>query len=230
MPPGSSATPQEQAQAVFHRLQDLYGDPPSFPRLDPISELVCTIISQNTNDRLRDQAYKTLRQRLPTWEQVRDAPEDQVVGAIQVAGLGQTKGPHIQSALRRITAERGRLELEFLRGMPVEEAKAWLTAMKGVGPKTAAIVLLFSLDRPAFPVDTHIHRVSRRLGLVPQSTSREKAHQLLEQLMPPETYYPLHLNLIRHGREVCVARKPRCDQCPLRDLCQYYSSITVPQE
>ena len=147
-----------------------------------------------------------------------------------MAGLGQTKGPHIQSALRRITAERGRLELEFLRGMPVEEAKAWLTAMKGVGPKTAAIVLLFSLDRPAFPVDTHIHRVSRRLGLVPQSTSREKAHQLLEQLMPPETYYPLHLNLIRHGREVCVARKPRCDQCPLRDLCQYYSSITVPQE
>jgi endonuclease-3 len=190
---------------------------------------VCTIISQNTNDRLRDRAYRALRERFPAWEQVRDAPQDQVARTIQIAGLGQTKAPHIQGALRHITSERGKLELEFLRGLSVEEAKAWLTAMKGVGPKTAAIVLLFSLDMPAFPVDTHIHRVSRRLGLVPQSTSREKAHQLLEQLMPRETYYAFHLNLIRHGREVCAARKPRCESCLLRDLCQHYSLLTVPQ-
>ena len=214
---------------VFYRLRESFGDPPAHFRLDPVSELVCTIISQNTNDRLRDQAYRTLRERFPTWEQVRDAPQDQVTGAIQVAGLGQMKGAHIQGALRRITSERGKLELEFLRGFSVEEAKAWLTAIKGVGPKTAAIVLLFSLDMPAFPVDTHVHRVSRRLGLVPQSTSREKAHLLLEELMPPATYHALHLNLIRLGREVCAARKPRCEECPVRDLCQYYSEITAPQ-
>jgi len=220
---------QDQALAVFRRLRRSYGEPPSPLRLDAVSELVCTIISQNTNDRLRDQAFRTLRERFPTWEQVRDAPQDQVVAAIQVAGLGQTKGPHIQNALRRITVERGRLELEFLRELTVEEAKTWLTAMQGVGPKTAAIILLFSLEMPAFPVDTHIHRVSRRLGLVPQSASREKAHQLLEQMLPPETYYAMHLNLIRHGREVCLARKPRCEKCPLRDLCQYYAPITVPR-
>ena len=229
VPAVSNSAVRDKALAVFRRLCDSYGDPPSYSPLDPVSELVCTIISQNTNDRLRDRAYRTLRERFPTWEQVRDAPEDQIVAAIQIAGLGQTKGPHIQSALRRITAERGELELEFLRGLEVEEAREWLTAMKGVGPKTAAIVLLFSLGRPAFPVDTHIHRVSRRLGLVPQSTSREKAHHLLEQLLPPETYYALHLNLIRHGREVCVARKPRCDKCSLRDLCQYYALLTAPQ-
>jgi len=228
LPAGDKAI-QGRALAVYHRLRDVYGDPPTHPRLDPLSELVCTILSQNTNDRLRDQAYRALVERFPTWEQVRDAPQDEVISAIQIAGLGQTKGPHIQSALRHITHERGTLELEFLRGLAIEQAKAWLTAMKGVGPKTAAIVLLFSLDMPAFPVDTHIHRVSRRLGLVPQTTSREKAHQLLEQLMPRETYYAFHLNLIRHGREVCGARRPHCESCILRDLCQYYLSTRAPQ-
>jgi endonuclease-3 len=128
----------------------------------------------------------------------------------------------MQEALRRITAERGRLELDFLREMSIEEARAWLMAMDGIGPKTAAIILLFSLGRPAFPVDTHIHRVSRRLGLIPPKASREKAHELLEAMLPPETYYAFHLNLIRHGREVCQARKPRCELCTLRDLCDYY--------
>lgn len=230
MPSVGDTAMRERAQSVLQHLRHCYGDPPSHPHLDPVSELVCTILSQNTNDHLRDQAYRTLRERFSTWEQVRDAPQEQIVAAIQVAGLGQTKGPHIQGALRHITAERGKLELEFLRQLQVEEAKAWLTAMTGVGPKTAAIVLLFSLGMPAFPVDTHIHRVSKRLGLVPQSTSREKAHHLLEELLPPETYYTFHLNLIRHGREVCLARKPRCDKCTLRDLCQYYALLTTPRE
>jgi endonuclease-3 len=202
--------PRDQALEVHRRLTELYGAHPGQSHLDPISQLVCTVISQNTNDRLRDLAYNTLRCTFPTWEMVRDAPTEAIAGAIQVAGLGKTKAPHIQNALRRITAERGTLELEFLREKSVEEAKAWLTAMKGVGPKTAAIILLFSLGMPAFPVDTHVHRVSRRLGLIPAKTSRDKSHRLLEELLPPETYYTSHLNLIRHGREVCTARKPHC--------------------
>lgn len=210
-------------------MADAYGGRPDPSHLDPIAQLVCTILSQNTNDRLRDLAYNTLRRTFPTWEMVRDAPTEAIVGAIQVAGLGKTKAPHIQNALRRITAERGALELEFLREKSVEEAKAWLTAMKGVGPKTAAIVLLFSLDMPAFPVDTHVHRVSLRLGLIPAKTSREKAHELLEVLLPQETYCAFHLNLIRHGREVCAARKPHCQACPLHDLCQYYRTIIAPR-
>jgi endonuclease-3 len=213
---------KDKALEIHRRLVQALGEPPRHPHLDPVSELVCTIISQNTNDNLRDQAYNTLRQRFSTWEEVRDAPVQEVVDAIKIAGLGQTKAPHMQGALRRITAERGQLELEFLREMSVGEAKAWLTEMKGVGPKTAAIILLFSLDMPAFPVDTHVHRVSRRLGLIPPTASREKAHELLEAMLPPETYYPLHINLIRHGREVCGARKPRCEVCTLLDLCEYY--------
>ena len=214
--------PTEKALEVHRRLLQVFGERARHARLDPVSELVCTIISQNTNDNLRDQAYRTLRQRFPTWQEVRDAQVQEVIEAIKIAGLGQTKGPRMQEALRHITTERGRLELDFLREMSVEEAKAWLTAMDGIGPKTAAIILLFSLGMPAFPVDTHVHRVSRRLGLIPVQTSREKAHELLEALLPPETYYAFHLNLIQHGREVCQARKPRCELCTLRDLCDDY--------
>ena len=216
---------ESKALEVHQRLVQAFGEQPRRRHLDPIAALVSTIISQNTNDVLRDQAFNSLRQRFPTWEQVRDAPLEEVVEAIKVAGLSQQKAPRIQRALKRISAERGELSLGFLREMGVEEAKQWLTAMNGVGPKTAAIILLFSLGMPAFPVDTHIHRVSKRLGLIPTHASREKAHELLEALLPPQTYYSFHLNLIRHGREICQARRPRCGLCVLRDLCAYYQSI-----
>ena len=200
----------------------LYGKPDWRPHLDPVSELVSTILSQNTNDVNRDVAFDRLRERLPSWEQVRDAEEEVVIEAIRSAGLANQKGPRIQQALRRVTEERGDLTLDFLADWPVEEAKAWLTSIKGVGPKTAAIVLLFSLGRPAFPVDTHVHRVSRRLGLIGPRLSREKAHLELERLTAPEEYYAFHLNLIRHGREVCTSRKPRCERCVLQDQCDYF--------
>ncbi len=216
---------QDKALQVHQRLIRVFGDRSRKAHLDPVSQLVSTIISQNTNDTLRDQAYESLQDRFPTWEQVRDAPEAEVIEAIKIAGLSQQKGPRIQAALERITEERGELSLDFLQDMEVEEAKEWLTAMNGIGPKTAAIVLLFALDMPAFPVDTHVHRVAKRLGLIPERTSREKAHDLLESMMPPETYYAFHLNLIRHGREVCQARQPRCELCVLRDLCDYYQSV-----
>ena len=159
---------------------------------------------------------------MPTWEEVRDSDVETVIEAIRPAGLANQKGPRIQAALRFITHERGELDLGFLADWPVDEAKAWLSGIKGVGPKTAAIVLLFSLGRPAFPVDTHVHRVTKRLGLIDQRVSREKAHDELEQLVAPEDYYAFHLNVIRHGRRVCTSRKPNCEACALRDLCDFY--------
>ncbi|MFN2109366.1 MAG: endonuclease III domain-containing protein [Anaerolineae bacterium] len=207
---------------IHRKLRDLYGDPPHRPDGEPVAALVNTILSQNTNDRNRDIAFAALREQFPTWEAVRDAPTDAVIDAIRPAGLAPTKGPNIQVALQRITEERGELSLDFLETLPLEEARQWLMNLNGVGPKTAAIVLLFALGRPAFPVDTHVHRVTRRLGLIPQNTSREKAHTLLEALVPPELYWTLHLNLITHGRQICHARQPDCAECPLQAQCAYY--------
>lgn len=206
---------------IDRRLAAAYGQMEYPPHLDPVSQLVGTILSQNTNDRNRDLAFDRLRDRLPTWAEVRDADLDLVIDAIRPAGLANQKGPNIQEALRTITRERGELSLDFLADWPVEKAKAWLASIKGVGPKTAAIVLLFSLDKPAFPVDTHVHRVAKRLGLI-GPVSRERAHIELEGLVPPERYYAFHLNLIRHGRQVCASRKPDCQACILGDVCCYY--------
>jgi endonuclease-3 len=192
--------------------------------LPAIDELVSTILSQNTNDINRDRGFKALRAKFPTWEEVRDAPPQDVIDAIRPAGLANQKGPRIQQVLRSITEERGSLDLSFLGDLPVEDARAWLTRFNGVGPKTAAIVLCFSLGKPAFPVDTHIYRVTGRIGLRPERMTVEQAHPHLERLFPPEMYYPAHLNIIRLGREICTARRPYCEKCPIVDLCDYGSA------
>ena len=212
----------EKACRVHQRLLEVYGTPDWRDPLPPLDELVCTILSQNTNDRNRDIAYTALRRSFPTWEQVRDAGPAEVVDAIRPAGLANQKGPRIQAALRQITAETGSLDLGFLRNLGAEEARQWLLRFKGVGPKTAAIILQFSLGIPAFPVDTHIQRVSGRIGLRPEAMTVEQAHAHLAALFPPDSYGPAHLNLIRLGREVCQARKPDCPACPLGDLCDAY--------
>jgi endonuclease-3 len=213
-----------QMHEIQHRLLEAYGEPARDSDLDAVSQLVNTILSQNTNDTNRDVAFRRLRERLPSWEEVRDANVNDVIDAIRPAGLANQKGSRIQDALRIITAARGNLSLDFLADWPVDKAKEWLSSINGVGPKTAAIVLLFSLDRPAFPVDTHVHRVTRRLGLIGPRVSREKAHFLLEELVNSEDYYSFHLNIIHHGREVCTSRKPHCDRCFLNDLCEYYQA------
>ncbi len=212
---------REKALAVHQRLLEVYGEPIWRNPLPPLDELVSTILSQNTNDDNRDRAFAALKARFPTWEAVRDAPVEQIIEAIRPAGLANQKGPRIQEVLRRITEERGELSLDFLADWPVERARAWLTRFRGVGPKTAAIVLLFSLGKPAFPVDTHVYRVTGRLGLRPPRMNPEQAHTHLEQVFPPETYYAAHLNLIRLGREVCRARRPQCAVCPVRAWCDY---------
>ncbi len=213
---------KRKARLVHRRLLKAYGQPIWRVRLPPLDELISTILSQNTNDDNRDRAFEALKANFPTWEAVRDAPPAQVVRTIRPAGLANQKGPRIQTVLKQISQERGGLDLEFLRQCPGNEVRDWLLRFNGVGPKTAAIVMLFSLDLPAFPVDTHIHRVTRRLGLCPSNLTAEKAHPWLAEVFPPDTYYSAHLNLIRHGRQVCKARRPDCDHCVLADICQYY--------
>lgn len=215
----------ERALKIHETLLEFYGEPIWRNPLPAIDELVSTILSQNTNDNNRDRAFNALRARFGTWEDVRDADPVDVVNAIRPAGLANQKGPRIQQVLRSITEERGNLDLSFLGELSVEDARAWLTRFNGVGPKTAAIVLCFSLGKPAFPVDTHIYRVTGRIGLRPERMTVEQAHPHLESLFPPETYYPVHLNIIRLGREICQARRPRCEICPIINLCDYGRAV-----
>lgn len=210
------------AEEIHQRLIAHYGNPEWRPHLSPVDELVSTILSQNTNDTNRDRAYENLRKRFPTWQEVRDAPVEEIIEAIKTAGLANQKGPRIKQALQEITEREGELSLDFLKRMSVAEAKAWLMNLKGVGPKTAAIVLLFAHEMPAFPVDTHVHRVTGRVGLLPSNMNAAKAHTYLEEAFSTEQYYAVHLNLIKLGREICKARNPECTRCPLRDICTYY--------
>jgi len=212
---------QTRAIQIHETLLKVFGEPIWRNPLPAIDELVSTILSQNTNDVNRDRAFDALRARFATWEAVRDAQEKEVVEAIKPAGLANQKGPRIQQVLKAITEERGSLDLQFLAELPLEEARSWLTKFNGVGPKTAAIVLCFSLGIPAFPVDTHVYRVTGRIGLRPEKMNVEQAHPYLESVFPPKTYYAAHLNIIRLGREVCNARKPICPQCPIKNLCDY---------
>ena len=215
---------KELAAKIHQALVEEFGLPDWRPHLSPVGELVSTILSQNTNDTNRDVAYDSLRERFPTWEQVRDAPQGQVIDAIRTAGLANQKGPAIQNALQVISEERGAIELDFLSSLNSQEAIDWLVKLKGVGPKTAAIVLLFSLNMPAFPVDTHVYRVTGRVGIRPEGMNANKAHTYLAEQFSPETYYPVHLNLIHLGREICKARKPICETCPLNKMCEYYEN------
>lgn len=212
---------EKLARQVHQRLLAFYGIPVWRTPLPPVDELVSTILSQNTNDQNRDKAFASLRMRFPTWEEVCEVDPKEIVTAIRLAGLANQKGPRIQQVLREILAERGSLDLSFLKEWPLEEGRSWLTHFKGVGPKTAAIVLLFSLGLPAFPVDTHIYRVTGRVGLRPEKMTLEAAHSHLEQLFPPDTYYAAHLNIIQLGRQICTARQLKCNICPLQNVCKY---------
>lgn len=227
MNPETQQTLIRKARQVYQLLADFYGLPEWRQPLLAMDELVSTILSQNTNDTNRDAAFQQLKARFGTWEAVRDAPLEDVQAAIRTAGLANQKAPRIQAILQQISAERGSLELDFLRDQDRESAHAWLSRFNGVGPKTAAIVLQFSLGIPAFPVDTHVYRVSGRLGLRPPEMSVEKAHAWLEKLFLPEQYGPGHLNIIRLGREICHARKPECERCPLRRVCDYYQNAAA---
>jgi endonuclease III len=222
---GHELPPQEKIEWVQPALAQFYGDLVWKPNLDPLSELVLTILSQHTNDTNRDRAFASMRARYPTWEEVVEAPPEELADAIRVGGLGNIKAPRIQAVLRQIWRERGSWDLSFLTAMPVPEAKAWLSKFNGVGPKTAACVLMFGCGQPVFPVDTHIFRVSQRIGLIDLKTNAEKAHNVLEGMVPPEKRYTFHINLIQHGRKVCKAQRPLCELCVVREWCNYYNTL-----
>jgi endonuclease-3 len=209
---------------VDQRLTRIFGVPRRRGR-DPVAQLVGTMLSQATTDVQTARSFDNLRRRFPTWEQVRDAPAAQIAREIRGSGLARQKAPRIKAALKHITRERGKLDLDFLNDLPVEQAYRWLMHIHGVGPKTASIVMLFTFRKPFFPVDTHIHRITRRLGWIPPNASADKAHEILQPLIPQGAHFRLHVNLIRFGREICVARVPKCEICPLTDMCEYYRQM-----
>ncbi len=208
-----------RVRAIRRRLLRHFGDLEPPRRTDPLEELILTVLSQHTSDANAGRAFEGLRSRFPTWGEVARARPSAVADAIRSGGLANTKAPRIQAILREIRERDGRFDLARLRRLPDEEVVRYLTSLPGVGPKTAAVVLAFALGRPTIPVDTHVHRVAKRLGLVGTKTNAEKAHRELEDLVPSELKVPLHVGLIRLGREICKAGRPRCEDCPLAELC-----------
>jgi len=220
--------PTKHLVRVYELLVQTYGEPTNEPDYDPLGGLIGTILSQHTSDINSGRAYKQLVATFPTWEEVRDAPTDKIVEAIKCGGLANIKSVRIQDVLYTLTEqqqEHGETKTlaeylyDELTRRSTEEAWRYLRELPGVGPKTAACVLMFHLDRPAFPIDTHVWRTSRRLGLIGPKVNADQAHTLLATITPPEWVYPLHVNLIRHGRQVCHAQRPECSRCTLYQEC-----------
>ena len=199
-------------------------------RYDPASELVYTILSQHTSDINSERAFKNLMATFDSLEAIADAPDGEIESAIRAGGLARVKAPRIKTVLNQVFDEIGSYDLSFLGEMPMEEAKAWLKALPGVGPKTAAIILCFSLGMPAMPVDTHIYRVSKRLGLIGPKVTADQAHDILEPMVAPQEVFAFHMYLIRHGRQVCKAQNPQCGRCVLASRCPSRAQFDKPSK
>ena len=210
---------QRRTLAILESLAHEYGRPEQYARQEPVDELIQTILSQNTSDLNTERAFNDLKSAFANWEAVIEAPTDSVASAIRHGGLANIKAPRIQQVLSTIRSEVGDFNLRFLGQMSSQDAMNWLTALPGVGPKTAACVLLFSLDVPVMPVDTHVHRVSQRLELIPGTANAVDAQPILEHLIEPKSIYAAHMLMITHGRRTCRARKPACTRCCLQHCC-----------
>lgn len=219
----------ERARLVNTRLTSEYGRKVRKGRADPLDTLIETILSQNTSDVNSGRAFEALRARYPEWSDILVADQADVAKTIRSGGLAEVKAARIKNVLNMLSEERGELSLDFLDEMEVDDAGHWLTSLDGIGPKTAAIVLLFSLGKPAFPVDTHVFRVSRRIGLACESSSREAVQGELERIVESDEYYNFHINLIEHGRRICRARNPRCPECAISDLCESFAQSNGQQ-
>ena len=220
---GTEPDRSAKTQAVADALTLTYGPRAWRRHLPPVDELVATILSQHTSDANTDRAYASLRTRFPTWQHVINAPVADVADAIRSGGLANQKAPRIQAVLSSVREQYGGFDLDSLASMSVREARGQLTSLNGVGPKTASCVMLFSLGMPAMPVDTHVHRVTRRIGLIDDRTTAEAAHEALEAQLDGDRdrVYAFHMHLIHHGRTICTARRPYCERCSLTDLCDY---------
>ncbi len=224
------ATDIEQLKAkawtMYEHLLTAYGQHPLVPRREPMHELISTILSHRTTGRNEDLAYRNMWERWGSWEAIRDAPVEELAEVIAPANYAEQKAPRIKEVLRRIIDEHGSANLDFLRDISLPEAMAWLTSLPGVGPKTASLVLLFCFARPVMPVDTHVHRVTQRVGLIGPKVDATAAHPLLLALLPPDPHvlFNFHINTLRHGQRVCVWGTPRCSKCVLTDICNYYHS------
>jgi len=223
-PPGLAKL-KTRARQIDRILTHEYGRKEVVYDDDPLDTLVETILSQNTTDLNSHKAFQNLKRAYPNWDGMIGEEPDRIASIIRSGGLAPMKARRILDALTFIRTNRGRLELDFLRKMKPAEAEEWLAQMKGVGPKTRGIVLLFALKMPAFPVDTHIHRVTKRLGLIGERVSREMAQEEMARLVPPSKYYNFHINIIEHGRAVCQARKPKCEVCIVGKWCEYYARV-----
>jgi endonuclease-3 len=206
---------------VIALLREQHGVPKRLTRRDPLSELIAALLSQNTSDINSGRAFENLVSTFGTWEEVAEADVEGISESISAGGLNRVKAPRIKAILGRIKSEKGSLDLAFLKDMPLSEARSWLESLPGVGPKTAACVLLFSLGRPALPVDTHVYRVSRRLGLIDSKVSPDNAHRMLGKTVPPDSIYEFHMNMVRHGRKICRSQNPLCSGCLLNKGCAY---------
>ena len=206
-------------------LEALYGVPEA-EQIDPVDLLVATILSQNTTDKNSLKAFGNLKSSSPDYELLLSLPEALIEEKIRVGGLAEMKANRIKAALEKIKADAGSIDLGFIGRLDLKEASDYLMSLPGVGPKTAAVVLLFAFHKATMPVDTHVFRVSKRIGLVPENASIKDAQAVLEKITPPDKYMSLHLNLIRHGRLICKARNPIHSDCALRDICYYYSHAT----
>mgnify|MGYP001765310985 CR=1 FL=1 len=226
---GAHSELRRKAARIDRLLTKEYGRKAVEVEEDPLDTLIETILSQNTTDLNSHRAFEALKRRYPTWSRLIGEDPGKVAGIIRSGGLAGIKAERILAALEHIKRETGSLSLDFLYDMKPEEADAWLGKMKGVGPKTRSIVLLFSLGMPAFPVDTHIHRVAKRLGLIGKKTSREQAQVEMSALVPSAEFYNFHINIIEHGRAICKARNPRCDSCVISGMCDYYATAKKAQ-
>jgi len=209
---------------VTARLEAIYGVAEWHARFEPVDELIACILSQHTSDTNSLRAFEQLKAKYPTWDEVIQAETSDIADAIRRGGLADSKAPRIQEVLRRIREKEGTVDLSCLNAMSDADARQYLMALPGVGPKTAAIALCFALNRPVIPVDTHIFRVSWRLGLFEKRIGEAKAHDVLQALIPVDIIYRFHVAIIQHGRQVCKAPTPRCGECVLSDLCRYYRS------
>ena len=213
---------KESVPYIIQNLRAVYGAPAIEPGLDPLDVLILTILSQSTTNVNSDRAFENLKRRFPSWDEARRARASSIEAAIRSGGLARQKSLRIKRLLNDIHKRRGSLDLSFLCSAPLDEAKEFLASFKGVGPKTVACTLLFACNRPVFPIDTHIFRIARRLGLIPEKGSDQQAHDLMERMLPEGRFYEVHINLIRHGRRVCRPSGPLCEQCCIVDYCSYY--------